>query len=120
MRHLKAFENFQEPEEFTGKKITLDFEKSDDKDAMKLGHPGQSITATIGGIDPEEKKVILRNEKGNHVFTIKYFGHDEVNNPSEVGYYEFYNLGKIKLSKVKEAYQGNTLDNIVTKYRWQR
>jgi len=121
MKYIKLFENF-ESDEFKGKKVTIDFELSKDPTIptrfykrLKLGNPGKSINAIIGGIDKEERKVLFVNEKGNHIFTLKYY---EPESGEPAGYYQYDNVTNQKLGRVKESYQGKTLDQIRTKYNW--
>jgi hypothetical protein len=114
LKYVKLFENFVS-DEFKGKEVTIEFELSKDTTMIKLGNPGKSIKAIIGGIDKEERKVLFVNEKGNHIFTLKYY---ELESGEPAGFFEYDNLTNQKLVRVKESYQGKTLDNIRTKYNW--
>jgi hypothetical protein len=115
MKYIKLFENF-ESDEFKDKKVTIDFELSKDPTIIKLGNPGKSINAIIGGIDKEERKVLFKNpETDSHIFTIRYY---ETESGEPAGYFQYDNVTNQKLGRVKESYQGKTLDHIRTKYNW--
>lgn len=114
LKYVKLFEKFDDENEFIGTQVTIDFDLSQDPTIKKLGNPGQSISAKIGGIDKEEKKILFLNPKTDgHIFTIKYYDPEP---GVKGGFYQYDNVTDQKLGGVKEANQGKTLDRIRNKY----